>query len=558
MSYKALLFVPDQATARQVTEVLSDLDFTVEILLDPFATVKKLSDELFDALVVDCADEQNATLLFKAARNSSLNHSSLCVAVAEDQAGVAKAFRIGANLVLTKPINIEQSKGTLRVARGLLRKNEPKTVGTTGAWAPTSDSHTAPAIEPGGTAADTNLPPPGLSKAFVPSSLLEAEQEKAAGDQDSERSLEAVPHSGATKSSFLESVGPSSKSYSELSAASGSSAAAPALAPEKADPEAVKSAPKWAPKIRSTRPLAPHDPITPELPVRETSPFYSPTSYAPRPSDSTESGKKLVWLVICLMIFAAGYLGWQKFQPLKYLHQAAPTRSEETTSAAEPASPADQKPSPTITLPPAEPQNTTLNPIHGAAANNSPTSAAAPMTDAAPEGFPTKENIEVAGADAEPASNVAGANPDPLPATNEPDASPAAAQPPPPPALVLPGSPNSGSALSGIISPKAVLPKPAPGTLRLSQGVTQGLLVSRVSPAYPSTALAMRKEGTVELMATISKTGAITAVKVLSGDPALAKAAVDAVRQWKYRPYLLNSEPVEIETQVTVVFKLPK
>ena len=126
MSYKALLFCPDEKTARAVTQVLSELEFTVERSGEPFATVKKLTDEHFDALVVDCQNEQDASLLFKGARNSSFNHSSLSVAVVEGQAGVAKAFRIGANLVLTKPINTEQSKSTLRVARGLLRKTEAK------------------------------------------------------------------------------------------------------------------------------------------------------------------------------------------------------------------------------------------------------------------------------------------------------------------------------------------------------------------------------------------------------------------------------------------------
>ena len=126
MSYRALLFCPDETAARLVTQVLSELDFTVELSLEPFFTVKKLTDEAFDAVVVDCSNEENAALLFKGARNSTLNHSSLCVAVVEGQMGVAKAFRIGANLVLTKPINIEQSKGTLRVARGLLRKGEAK------------------------------------------------------------------------------------------------------------------------------------------------------------------------------------------------------------------------------------------------------------------------------------------------------------------------------------------------------------------------------------------------------------------------------------------------
>src|ERR1700689_3485300 len=124
MGYQALLFCPDEKTARTVTQVLSELDFAVVPCTEPFAAVKQLMGEHFDAIVVDCDNEQNATLLFKSAHNAALNQSSLAVAVVEGQAGVAKAFRIGANLVLTKPINVEQAKGTLRVARGLLRKNE--------------------------------------------------------------------------------------------------------------------------------------------------------------------------------------------------------------------------------------------------------------------------------------------------------------------------------------------------------------------------------------------------------------------------------------------------
>src|SRR4249920_1556946 len=122
MGYQALLFCPDEKTARTVTQVLSELDFTIEPCSEPFAAVKKLTTQHFDAVVVYCDNEQNATLLFKSARNSTSNQSALAVAVVEGQAGVAKAFRIGANLVLTKPINVEQAKGTLRVARGLLRK----------------------------------------------------------------------------------------------------------------------------------------------------------------------------------------------------------------------------------------------------------------------------------------------------------------------------------------------------------------------------------------------------------------------------------------------------
>src|SRR6266480_6443728 len=124
MGYQALLFCPDEKLARVVTQVFSELDFKVEPVNEPFAAVKKLMAQRYDAIVVDCENEPNATLLFKSARNSGSNQSSLALALVEGQSGVAKAYRIGANLVLTKPINVEQAKGTLRVARGLLRKAE--------------------------------------------------------------------------------------------------------------------------------------------------------------------------------------------------------------------------------------------------------------------------------------------------------------------------------------------------------------------------------------------------------------------------------------------------
>jgi protein TonB len=100
--------------------------------------------------------------------------------------------------------------------------------------------------------------------------------------------------------------------------------------------------------------------------------------------------------------------------------------------------------------------------------------------------------------------------------------------------------------------------KPLLQTLNISQGVSRGLLFKKVQPIYPRKALSMRVEGSVELLATVAKTGDITHVKVLSGDAELTKAATEAVRQWKYKPYLLNGEPVEIQTQVTINFKLPK
>jgi protein TonB len=111
---------------------------------------------------------------------------------------------------------------------------------------------------------------------------------------------------------------------------------------------------------------------------------------------------------------------------------------------------------------------------------------------------------------------------------------------------------------AGLVPTTTPALRPTLSTLNVSQGVSTGLLIKKVSPSYPTNALRMRIEGDVELTATISKQGEISQVKVLSGNSQLTRAAADAVKQWKYKPYLLNGEPVEIQTQITVKFKLPR
>ena len=127
----------------------------------------------------------------------------------------------------------------------------------------------------------------------------------------------------------------------------------------------------------------------------------------------------------------------------------------------------------------------------------------------------------------------------------------------PPAALGVPAS-TDDKALGGIISTTPVsMPTPVPQVLKVSQGVSEGLLVKRVQPVYPEQARQMRVQGPVELQATINRDGNISNVKVVTGNAQLARAAVEAVKQWKYKPYYLNNEPVEIQTQIIVNFKLP-
>jgi len=97
---------------------------------------------------------------------------------------------------------------------------------------------------------------------------------------------------------------------------------------------------------------------------------------------------------------------------------------------------------------------------------------------------------------------------------------------------------------------------PLPQRVRVSAGVSSGLLLTKVSPEYPADAREQHVQGVVVLQARIDKEGNVSDLQLVSGHPLLAPAAMEAVKQWKYKPYLLNGNPVMIETQIQVNFTL--
>jgi protein TonB len=105
-------------------------------------------------------------------------------------------------------------------------------------------------------------------------------------------------------------------------------------------------------------------------------------------------------------------------------------------------------------------------------------------------------------------------------------------------------------------NPPPVIQKAQPATMTISGGVLEGMLISKTTPAYPTIARAVHASGTVVLAATISKEGMIENLHVLSGHPLLTQAALDAVKTWRYRPFLLNGQPVEVETTINVIFSM--
>ena len=105
----------------------------------------------------------------------------------------------------------------------------------------------------------------------------------------------------------------------------------------------------------------------------------------------------------------------------------------------------------------------------------------------------------------------------------------------------------------------AKTPQPAPvKRIRLAQRIVEANLIHDVTPIYPPEAGRARIQGAVVLLAVIGKDGSVEDVRVESGFPILAQAAIDAVKQWRYRPYLLNGEPVEVDSRITINFALSR
>ena len=607
MGYQALLFCSDERLARVVSQVFSELDFSVEPVNEPFAAVKKLMTQRYDAIAVDCENEQNASLLFKSARNSSSNQSSLAIALVEGQAGVAKSYRIGANLVLTKPINVEQAKGTLRVARGLLRKNSEAagaaTSGMPARTTPVSAGGSFPlASRNSATTAATSAPPPPHElpefeapietpmTATMPeavaaglptiAALAKVEDHPAVVPAPAAQSATAIAAEPAVESRQPESAGtvksdvvnknraasiaastvPAQGTGSAFTSAAGS-AAAPAPAKEVTAPPAKESKIvklKVAElKPAGSGPASPsHDAAAIALPTSNAVSTTGAPSFAVALDEDDPRGsggvRKILMVVVAVLALAlVAYLVYGEFGKPSKTPARQPVSSPQVQDSRQPA-----------------PALAPMSSPEAAPSTSTPARASSATPTSAPKGAKAApQNKPSAGASNSPAIRIDAR----VPVNSEPGAKKDSA-----PLLVKSGSkkpaqaeesaPSLPSALTvasaddnnlqGLISSASSNPaKPSLATIKISQGVSQGLLIKRVQPTYPPAALKVHAEGAVQIEATINKEGMVINPKVLKGDPLLAHAALDAVRQWRYKPYYLDGEPVEIQTQITVNFK---
>ena len=556
MGYQALLFCPDEKLARVVSQVFAELDFSIEHVQEPFSAVKRLMAQRYDAVVVDCENETNAALLFKSARNSSFNQSSLAIALVEGQAGVAKAYRIGANLVLTKPINVEQAKGTLRVARGLLRKTADAGAATIvnppAAPAAVVATTAPPAIVPANLVSQNAAPTgPLANKGDLPefetslpdlvasAKVVETAATPATHEVQAKAPITPQPSAPEpTKTSAAPVVSPASESPAAR-ATTGQGAAAAAAAPAPAKERAVEK------KTVEFEAAYQKDDSTPSL--GSAGAMDGPSFAALDDENAGGSGSKMFLLAAAVILALAtlGYAGWSKLSTPK-TGVASPAMNEPQPQQAEPPTAAP------MSAPVTYPAEGTTN---RASANTSAgtSKSAASATAPAPAGSSTVPRIETTPDTQTKQPDVAPIVVKSTPARRAPARSEEAAAVLPSP-LEVAASNDSG--LSSLTTP-STQSQPSLVKINLSQGVSQGLLIKRVQPKYPANALAMHLQGAVQLDATIDKEGNVKNLKVFKGDAVLAHAALEAVRQWRYKPYELDRKPVKMNTTITVKFKLP-
>ncbi|HJS99487.1 MAG TPA: TonB family protein [Terriglobales bacterium] len=619
MAFKSLLLSKDADLVQTLTRLLKDLDVSVEPCSEPFAAAKRLMDQHFDAILVDCEDEQGAGWVLQSARMATGSKKSITIAIVGPQSASRGGPRAGENFVIQKPIVLKQVESTLRAARGLMGD----------AGSPHSEVPAARSMP-----AEKPLSPPSAPQTHA----LHTAQGRPPAEMFDE--LTAA----------LDRLGPQPASAKPVSVASASSGSAAAAAPalEKPVPLApafekpapavpawekpVAASPAWEkptsvapepapreepvapPVLRPTQPSWPGLTATPSAPPKSEAPAVLPLAAtaaqmkppirpaeeqarsndalenvrrrmnasappawrtevderpeAPAPRFSTYADDerpqrgfpfKAIAVAMVLVSFALFGYSWYRGR-----HTNTPGDQPQTPTSM----PQQQRgETPSSALPSSAP----ISPSSGQADSSTEIAggSAADIAPAIPVTSSPKPSKSVAAKAAETTAPDSTTDLEMPPAPLVVEGGKRHSNPGPqtdaqlaPPSLdTVAGTAKPG--LGGVVSsakvnvPKlAATPPPPPQRIEVSQGVTQGLLIRQVKPQYPPMARETRVEGDVVLSAVIDKAGAVSDVRAISGPALLIPPALQAVRQWRYKPYLLNGQPVEVETQIKVQFRL--
>jgi protein TonB len=512
MSPRALLLSPDDQAVSAITGVLEELSVLCERPRDGATAAQKLNSQTYDLVLVDCDNLPAAKLIFDVCRRAHAG-TTIPIAIVDGRAGLPTAFRLGAELILTKPVAKDQARSTIRTAVSRLRKEEPARAAQplesvpVEAPAPSLPETLAQAAAASAASAAPAMPP-AVGTVSAPEKTVDLTTLLAPVIADAPKAIaapEQVAQDTLSRTQIPETPTTAERSARALPVA--------AIAASKASPSPFE------------------DPVFTELTKAETELQTPIFSY-----DQSRKPKKkrgaLVAVLLLGMVAAGFYAAWMlqpdfraMVQPQldKAMALVGMSQLPENNAPAKTVQPAVKASIPQTPAP-------TQNVSSSIAANPVPENASQPAV-------PTSTST----------STATGA-----PETASPTTAPAAKATP----MATDNSEAENSKKSAATPPQTELPWEKETVILSSKGAEKRL-IHQVPPAYTGAGRAQTIEGTVVLKTLVGESGAVEGVRLIEGNPVLAPAATKAVKQWRYKPYLRDGNRTAFQTIVIVDFQRP-
>jgi protein TonB len=543
----ALLLSPDDQAVSAITGVLEEMSVTCERPLDGVSAAQLLNSHTFDLVLVDCENLPAAKLIFDVCRRGKNGNNPVPIAIVDGRAGLPTAFRLGAELILTKPVAKDQARSTIRTAVSRVRKDVPAS-----ASAPAQAAAAAAAAA--GSSQTTEFADPASN--FLASSAVSADLPVAATEMssaidtavdaneiDADAAEIAAPVHSKPVIPLIPSDDPVLAELERTEMEESESAKSAALEEQK--PSAQKpDSQKTDSQNKSSDRL--------EVLLDEAS---AKSSAAPLLSAPARPQKKHGPIVALMMLVIAGgglYGAWMYEPGFRAIAQPQIDRVLTLAGAAMSAahSPNPAKPS--------------AQPVPGAAPIAAPTPAPVSANDSTAAQSASSDSTTdstAAPPAASPVSSPTAAVPvPPSPSSAAVTAPKASGAVNPAPAISEPADARADSKKDAAAIPSNSSPSstPLPGentAIILSSQGAQKRLVTSVAPKYPADARSAAAEGTLVLKAVIDETGKVDGLRLVEGNAALAPAAMQAVKQWRYRPYVRDGKSRPFQTIVIVDFQ---
>ncbi len=546
----ALLLSPDDQAVSAITGVLEEMSVTCERPLDGGSAAQKLNSHSFDLVLVDCENLPAAKLIFDVCRRGKGSNNPIPIAIVDGRAGLPTAFRLGAELILTKPVAKDQARTTIRTAVSRLRKDVPANESVPVLAATPAVPNAAVTKEHAQAAAASSqltsfaAPVPAAVPPAVPPVAPTAALSAPARATPMQSAMAdiaappAPPKSNPRPASVLPSSLPQS---SPAPAVAEDPKPARLLSDDPVLAELEETEFKESERKESELKSLASGKAVPDLPAETVAPVFS--------SYQQKQRKRRSPLVALLMLVLAGgglYAAWTyqpgfreiaqsqidrvlalagianspKSQP-PALNRAKPstqpaTQPQATSSTAAPASPTDPN------------QKQSSVPDSTGAGPTATSDAATPVQPTATPGTTV-------------APTTTGAKTTTAPVVSKPEV----------------GKPSdsrkdvAAAPLSG-----AQLPGEDSAIILSSKGAERRLAHS-IQPKFPVEARPGDAQGTIVLKEVVDENGKVEGVRLVEGDAVLATAAIQAVKQWRYRPYVRNGKAQPFQTVVIIDFQRP-